>query len=63
MFLEYDWTYNVYRPRLGQTFTSVNGLHSYESLEQAKQELAIVQLKLGRKTDSRTWKIEHATGD
>jgi hypothetical protein len=57
MYLEYNWTACVYQPRFGDTFTSVNGLRSYDSLATAKQELAIVKLKLGRKTDTRTWEI------
>ncbi len=57
MYLEYNWMVNVYQPRFGLSFTSVNGLRSYETLDQAKQELRIVGLKLGRKTDSRTWEI------
>jgi hypothetical protein len=57
MYLEYDWTFGVYRPRFGDTFTSVNGWRSYPDLATARAELAIVKLKLGRKTDTRTWKI------
>ena len=60
MYLEYDWTYSVYRPRFGNTFTSVNGWQSFPSLAVAKAELAVVKLKVGRKTDSRTWQIELA---
>jgi rubredoxin len=58
MFLEYDWTFNVYRPRLGDTFTDVRGERSWESLADAKWALKLCGLKLGRKTDSRTWAIE-----
>jgi hypothetical protein len=58
MFLEYDWTFAVYRPRLGHAFTAVNGLRSYESLDVARYELGLVGLALGKKTDSRTWCIE-----
>jgi hypothetical protein len=57
MYLEYDWTFNVYRPRFGYVFTDVNGLRSYDSLADAKYELGIVGLKLGKKTDDRTWQI------
>lgn len=57
MYLEYDWAFNVYRPRLGDTFTSINGMLSFESLDDAKWHLKACKLKLGRKTDSRTWKI------
>lgn len=58
MYLEYDWTFNVYRPRVGNVFTSVNGCRSFESLDDAKQNLGWCKLKLGRKTDTRTWSIE-----
>lgn len=60
MYLEYDWTACCYQPRFGQTWTSVNGFRSFETLAQAMSELAIVGLKLGRKTASRTWAIEIA---
>ena len=60
MYLEFNWTANCYQPRFGQTFTSVNGFRSFATLPEAMSELAIVGLKLGRKTDSRTWKIELA---
>jgi hypothetical protein len=60
MFLEYDWCFNVYRPRLGDVFTSVNGWRSFETLADARYELGLVKLKLGKKTDSRTWRIEAA---
>ena len=58
MFLEYNWTANCYQPRIGHTFTSINGLRSYASLDEARYELSIVGLKLGRKTDSCTWEIQ-----
>jgi hypothetical protein len=60
MYLEYNWTACCYQPRFGDTFTSVNGWCSFETLEQARAELALAGLKLGRKTDSRTWRIEVA---
>ena len=62
MFLEYDWTFNVYRPRLGQVFTSIRDYHSFESLNEAKQVLQWAGLKLGKKTDTRTWEITIAQG-
>jgi len=58
MFLEYDWTFGVYKPRFGNTFTSVNGFHSFASMDEAKQHLAACKLQLGKKTDTRTWQIE-----
>jgi hypothetical protein len=58
VYLEYDWTYGVWRPRVGDVFISVNGFHSYESREHAKAELNKAGLRVGRRTDTRTWKIE-----
>jgi len=57
MFLEYDWTFNVYRPRLGDVFTSWRGWQSFESFEQAQYEIEAAGCKIGRKTDTRTWEI------
>jgi hypothetical protein len=58
MFLEYDWTFNVYRPRFGAAFTDIRGWRSFESLREARDVLSSCGLRLGRKTDSRTWAIE-----
>lgn len=60
MFLEYDWTFNVYRPRFGQVFTSVDSFQSFASLDEARQVLGWCHLRLGKKTDTRTWAIELA---
>ena len=60
MYLEYDWSFNVYRPRFGHAFISFRGERSWPSLENAKEALRLAGCKLGRKTDSRTWKIENA---
>jgi len=60
MYLEYDWTFNVYRPRFRETFTSVNGVRSFETIDDAKCNLAWCGLKLGPRTDTRTWLIERA---
>ena len=57
MYLEYDWTFNVYRPRFGASFTDVRGERSWESMSAAKWALKLCGLKVGRKTDSRTWEI------
>ena len=51
---------NVDRPRLGDVFTGVNGWRSFEDMTTAKAELALVGLRVGKKTDRRTWKIERA---
>jgi len=61
MFLEYDWTFNVYRARFGNHFTDVRGERSWDSLPEAKRALRAANLKLGKKTDSRTWRIETAS--
>ncbi|MGH7024178.1 MAG: hypothetical protein ACREEB_11395 [Caulobacteraceae bacterium] len=58
MFLEYDWTFNVYRPRFGAAFIDVRGERSWPSLAEAKAALADAGLTLGAKTDSRSWRIE-----
>jgi hypothetical protein len=60
MFLEYNWTALCYMPRIGATFTDVRGERHWQTLEEAKAALACAGLKLGRKTDSRTWRIEVA---
>ena len=57
MYLEYDWAFNVYRPRFGHVFTDVRGARSFESFAEAKACLAHANLAIGRKTDSRTWEI------
>lgn len=57
MFVEYDWSFNVYRFRFGQVFTDILGYRYADSMADAKLILAQAKLKLGRKTDSRTWEI------
>lgn len=57
MYLEFNWTAGVYQPRFGDQFIAVNGIRSYFTLKEARAELAIKCLALGKKTDSRTWKI------
>jgi hypothetical protein len=56
MFLEYDWASDTYRSRLGDAFTSIE--HSFETLASARHPLRLVGLRLGTKTDPRTWRIE-----
>jgi hypothetical protein len=58
MFLEYDWTSNCYRPRLGHLFIAVREERSWPTLNEAKVALAAAGLELGKKTDSRSWAIE-----
>lgn len=57
MFLEYDWAFNVYRPRLGSTFTDIRGHRSFVTLDEAKRVLKSCGLVLAGKSASRTWKI------
>ena len=59
MFLEYDWTFNCFRPRFGNTFIAVRGERSWPSMAEAKAALADAKLKVGHKTDSRTWAIDN----
>lgn len=58
MFLEYDWTSNCYRPRLGNVFIAVREERSWPTLSEARAALANAGLRLGKKTDSRSWAIE-----
>lgn len=58
MYLEYNWTAGCYQPRIGDCWTSVDGYRSFPSLQEARYVLNACGLKLGRKTDSRTWAIE-----
>jgi len=57
MYLEYDWTYGVYRSRFGSVWTAIRGVSSWDSLKDAKFDLDRAGLALGRKTDTRTWEI------
>jgi hypothetical protein len=56
MFLEFDWTSNTYRSHLGGAFTSIE--HSFETLAAARHALRLIGLRLGAKTDGRTWRVE-----
>jgi hypothetical protein len=58
MYLEFNWTAGVYQFRFGDTFIDVRGFRSVESLDEARYVLGMARLKLGKKTDTRTWKIE-----
>lgn len=57
MYLEYDWTAMVYRPRFGDTFIDVRGWRSFDCKREAVDVLYTCGLVLGKKTDSRTWEI------
>jgi hypothetical protein len=60
MFLEFDWTFGCFRPRFGKGFTGIRGVTFYATLKEAKAHLAACGLKLGKKTDTRTWEIVDA---
>jgi hypothetical protein len=55
MFLEY--TSNAFHSHLGGAFTSIEH-HSFETLAAARHALRLVGLRIGAKTDERTWRIE-----
>jgi hypothetical protein len=56
MFLEFDWASNTYRSRLSDALMSSE--HSFGTLADARHPLHLVGLRVGAKTDSRTWRIE-----
>jgi hypothetical protein len=56
MFLEYDWISNTYRSRLSDVLMS--GEHSFGTLAAARHALHLVGLRVGVKTDPRTWRVE-----
>jgi hypothetical protein len=58
MFLEYDWTFNVWRVRFGDRFISWRGEQSFASKQDAIEALRAGGCQLTQKTDSRTWRIE-----
>ena len=60
MYLEFDWTCNVYRPRFGGTFTDIRGERSFATLRDADDALRFAGLIRGEKTDSRTWRLHAA---
>ena len=62
MFLEYDWTFGVYRPRFGSSFIDFRGDRSWPTMADAKAALRAAGLRVGKKTDSRTWSIEPIEG-
>jgi hypothetical protein len=53
MCLEFDWTSNTYRSHLGGEFE-----HAFETLAAARRDLRVIGLRIGTKTDPRTWRIE-----
>lgn len=57
MYLEYDWTFNCYRFRFGNTFIDVRGRRTADTRRDAELILRMADLKIGRKTASRTWQI------
>ena len=61
LYLEYDWTFNVYRVRFGSTFIDWRGYRSFASKADAKYILGLAGCKIGKKTDSRSWAIDCPT--
>lgn len=57
-YIEYDWSFNVYRFRWMDTFTDCRGIRSLCTLADWRDYLPVCGFKLGRKTDSRTWLVE-----
>lgn len=60
MYLEYDWTFGCFRPRFGRVFTGIRGVTYYNNMNEAKEHLRQCGLRLGKKTDTRTWEIVSA---
>jgi hypothetical protein len=56
MFLEYDGSSNTYRSHLCGAFTS--SVYYFETLAVAHHALRLVGLRIGARTDPRTWRIE-----
>jgi hypothetical protein len=56
MFLKFDWTSNAYCARLGDASMPIT--HSFETLADARHDLRLIGLRLGAKTNGRTWRIE-----
>jgi hypothetical protein len=56
MVLEYDWETNAYRSRFDDPFPMLE--QSFETLAAARLALRLVGLRLGAKTDPRTWWVE-----
>lgn len=63
MYLEYDWMIGVFRPRFGDTFTKIRDESSYSTMKEARQHLKACGLKVGRRTDTRTWEIVRSEED
>lgn len=58
MFLEFNWTANVYQLRFGDTFIDLaNGERSWPTRLAAQFALSSHKLRLAEKTDSRTWRV------
>lgn len=58
LFIEFDWSFEVYRFRIGaDNFTDFRGWRSFPSLRDWRDALRPHGLKIGRKTDTRTWEV------
>ena len=60
MYLEYNWTACTYQLRFGDVFTDCRGRRYFNTLAEARECLRQAGLRLGKKTDSRTWPVEAA---
>jgi hypothetical protein len=56
MVLIYDWESEAYRSRFDDPFPMIE--QSFETLADARLALRLVGLRLGAKTDPRTWRVE-----
>jgi hypothetical protein len=56
MSLEYDWISDTYRSHLGGAFPPIE--HAFETLAASRHALRLIGLRLGVKTDPRTWRVE-----
>jgi hypothetical protein len=59
MYLEFDWAFMVFRPRLGDGFISIRDHRSFATMDEAKRVLGRCGLRVGKKTDTRTWRIQN----
>jgi hypothetical protein len=55
-YIEYDWTCDVWKFRIGDTFTDFQGRRSWKSFRDAKAFFTTRNFTL-IKTDTRTWRV------
>ena len=59
MYLEFDWSLLVFRARFGDSFISIRDHYSFATMDEAKRILHHCGLRVGKKTDTRTWRIQN----